>query len=105
MLRNALLYLSNQPRVFKFVRTNRIAKGFASRFVAGETLDSAVADKVFFYYAPKILGGLESLPVAGGIGRRRRVDAILLNNVNVHSISKDEFAVEAWVVKEQASKN
>lgn len=68
-------------------------------------LDSAVADKVFFYYAPKILGGLESLPVAGGIGRRRRVDAILLNNVNVYSISKDEFAVEAWVVKEQASKN
>lgn len=43
MLRNALLYLSNQPRVFRFVRTNRIAKGFASRFVAGETIDTAVA--------------------------------------------------------------
>lgn len=42
MLRNALLYLSNQPRVFRFVRTNRVAKGFASRFVAGETLDTAV---------------------------------------------------------------
>lgn len=42
MIRNALLYLSNQPRVFKFVKTNRIAKGFASRFVAGETLDTAV---------------------------------------------------------------
>ena len=42
MIRNALLYLSNQPRVFKFVKTNRLAKGFASRFVAGETLDSAV---------------------------------------------------------------
>ena len=41
-------------------------------------LDSGVADKIFFYYAPKILGGLESLPVAGGIGRRRRADAILL---------------------------
>lgn len=43
MIRNALLYLSNQPRVFKFVKTNRIAKGFASRFVAGETLDTAVS--------------------------------------------------------------
>jgi proline dehydrogenase len=43
MLRNALLYLSNQPKVFKFVRTNAIAKGFASRFVAGETIDTAVA--------------------------------------------------------------
>jgi len=43
MLRNALLYLSNQPRVFRFVRDNALAKKFASRFVAGETLDQAVA--------------------------------------------------------------
>jgi len=43
MLRNALLYLSSQPKVFNFVRHNRMAKGFASRFVAGETLDTALA--------------------------------------------------------------
>ena len=62
-------------------------------------LDSGVADKIFFYYAPKILGGLESLPVAGGIGRRRRADAILMERVALHTISKEEFAVEAYVVK------
>ena len=43
MLRNALLYLSNQPRVFRFVRNNGLAKKFASRFVAGETLPEALA--------------------------------------------------------------
>ena len=43
MLRNTLLYLSNQPKVFNFVRHNRMAKGFANRFVAGETLDTALA--------------------------------------------------------------
>ena len=43
MLRNTLLYLSNQPRVFKFVRNNRLAKKFARRFVAGETVDEALA--------------------------------------------------------------
>lgn len=43
MLRNTLLYLSNQPRVFKFVRNNRLAKHFASRFVAGETVEDALA--------------------------------------------------------------
>ena len=43
MLRDTLLYLSDQPRVFNFVRHNRMAKGFASRFVAGETIDTALA--------------------------------------------------------------
>ena len=43
MLRSTLLYLSNQPRVFKFVRNNRLARAFARRFVAGETLDDAIA--------------------------------------------------------------
>jgi proline dehydrogenase len=42
MFRNALLYLSNQPKVFQFVRTNSVAKGFASRFVAGETVTTAI---------------------------------------------------------------
>jgi proline dehydrogenase len=43
MLRSALLYLSSQPKVFKFVRNNKLAKSFANRFVAGETLDTALA--------------------------------------------------------------
>ncbi|HET7612990.1 MAG TPA: proline dehydrogenase family protein [Gemmatimonadaceae bacterium] len=43
MLRSALLYLSNQPKIFRFVRNNGLAKSFANRFVAGETLDSALA--------------------------------------------------------------
>jgi proline dehydrogenase len=43
MLRNGLLYLSNQPQIFKFVSKNSIAKKFARRFVAGETADEALA--------------------------------------------------------------
>ncbi|MDQ3949515.1 MAG: proline dehydrogenase family protein [Gemmatimonadota bacterium] len=43
MLRTALLYLSNQPQVFSFVRHNRLAKQLAMRFVAGETADEAMA--------------------------------------------------------------
>jgi proline dehydrogenase len=42
MFRSTLLYLSNQPRVFRFVRNNKLARKFASRFVAGETLDEAL---------------------------------------------------------------
>lgn len=43
MFRKALLYLSDQKQVFNFIRKNRLARGMAQRFVAGETLDSAVA--------------------------------------------------------------
>ena len=42
MLRSAFLYLAGQQQIFRFVRNNRLAKGFAHRFVAGETLDSAL---------------------------------------------------------------
>jgi proline dehydrogenase len=43
MLRASLLWLSEQPRVFRFVRNNRLAGRLASRFVAGETIDTALA--------------------------------------------------------------
>lgn len=43
MFRSALLYLSSQQQVFRFVRKNRLAKSFANRFVAGETLATALA--------------------------------------------------------------
>jgi diaminohydroxyphosphoribosylaminopyrimidine deaminase/5-amino-6-(5-phosphoribosylamino)uracil reductase len=62
-------------------------------------LDKQLADKVLFYYAPKILGGLKSLPVAGGTGRQRRADAILLERLTVRQVSDNEFAVEAYVTK------
>jgi diaminohydroxyphosphoribosylaminopyrimidine deaminase/5-amino-6-(5-phosphoribosylamino)uracil reductase len=62
-------------------------------------LESGIVDKVFFYYAPKILGGLQSLPVVGGAGRLSRMDAIQLHGVRLHTFPPDEFAVEAFLDK------
>ena len=42
MMRTSLLWLSEQPRVFHFVRRNPLARKFASRFVAGESVETAV---------------------------------------------------------------
>ncbi|HJU88576.1 MAG TPA: proline dehydrogenase family protein [Gemmatimonadaceae bacterium] len=42
MLRQIFLYLSNQERLYNFARNNRLARSFASRFVAGETLADAL---------------------------------------------------------------
>jgi diaminohydroxyphosphoribosylaminopyrimidine deaminase/5-amino-6-(5-phosphoribosylamino)uracil reductase len=60
-------------------------------------LETGVIDRIFFYYGTKILGGLEALPLAGGIGRRRRADAIRVHNVTIHPIPPDEFAVEGYI--------
>ena len=60
-------------------------------------LEAKVVDKIFFYYAPKILGGNNSLPVVGGVGRMRRRDAIKFKNIKLHSIPPDEFAVEGYI--------
>ena len=60
-------------------------------------LESGLVDRIFFYYGPKILGGLEALPLAGGIGRRRRADAIRVHNIAIHRIPPDEFAVEGYL--------
>ncbi len=64
-------------------------------------LESGAVDRILFYYAPKILGGIESLPVAGGLGRRRRSDAILFHDVRLSPIPPDEFLLEAWLSKDQ----
>jgi diaminohydroxyphosphoribosylaminopyrimidine deaminase/5-amino-6-(5-phosphoribosylamino)uracil reductase len=67
-------------------------------------LDSGIIDKALIYFAPKILGGVDSLPLAGGIGRRSRSGAIRLRNLTTFPVGPDEFAVEAYLVKEEATR-
>lgn len=43
MLKDSLLYLAQNPRMKDFVTHNRLARGAARRFVAGETLEEAMA--------------------------------------------------------------
>ncbi len=43
MLRKSLLYLSRQQRIFNFIKNVGFARKMASRFVAGETIDTALA--------------------------------------------------------------
>jgi diaminohydroxyphosphoribosylaminopyrimidine deaminase/5-amino-6-(5-phosphoribosylamino)uracil reductase len=63
-------------------------------------LEAGIVDKVLLYYAPKILGGLESLPMVGGAGRRSRSGAIRLENLRTIPVAVDEFAVEADVIND-----
>jgi diaminohydroxyphosphoribosylaminopyrimidine deaminase/5-amino-6-(5-phosphoribosylamino)uracil reductase len=59
-------------------------------------LASDIVDKVFLYYAPKILAGAGSVPFARGAGFRRMNDAAMIKNISLHRFGED-FAVEGYL--------
>lgn len=59
-------------------------------------LAAGIVDKLFLYYAPKILGGAGSVPFASGPGFRHIADAPRLKHFELHRFT-DEFAVEGYL--------
>jgi diaminohydroxyphosphoribosylaminopyrimidine deaminase / 5-amino-6-(5-phosphoribosylamino)uracil reductase len=57
---------------------------------------SDIVDKVFLYYAPKILAGAGAVPFARGPGFRRMNDAAIIKNLVLHRFGED-FAVEGYL--------
>jgi diaminohydroxyphosphoribosylaminopyrimidine deaminase/5-amino-6-(5-phosphoribosylamino)uracil reductase len=65
-------------------------------FVNWEALAAGVVDKIFLYYAPKILAGAGAVPFAAGPGFRRMSDAAHLKSFRLHRFGED-FAVEGYL--------
>ena len=59
-------------------------------------LASNIVDKVFLYYAPKILAGTGSVPFAAGYGFRHMNDAAYVKSIKLHRFGED-FAVEGYL--------
>ena len=59
-------------------------------------LAAGIVDKVFLYYAPKILAGTGSVPFAAGAGFRKISEAALVKNIALHRFGED-FAVEGYL--------
>jgi diaminohydroxyphosphoribosylaminopyrimidine deaminase/5-amino-6-(5-phosphoribosylamino)uracil reductase len=59
-------------------------------------LAAGVVDKVFLYYAPKILAGTGSVPFARGAGFRHMGEAAHVRHVTIHHFGED-FAVEGYI--------
>jgi diaminohydroxyphosphoribosylaminopyrimidine deaminase/5-amino-6-(5-phosphoribosylamino)uracil reductase len=64
--------------------------------VNAAALASGIVDKVFLYYAPRILGGTASVPFAGGAGFANISDAAYVESVRLHHFGED-FAVEGYL--------
>jgi diaminohydroxyphosphoribosylaminopyrimidine deaminase/5-amino-6-(5-phosphoribosylamino)uracil reductase len=64
--------------------------------VNGTALASKIVDRVFLYYAPRILAGAGSVPFASGTGFRDMKDSLQLNHLQLHRFGED-FAVEGYL--------
>jgi diaminohydroxyphosphoribosylaminopyrimidine deaminase/5-amino-6-(5-phosphoribosylamino)uracil reductase len=80
--------------------TNVLIEGGAT--VNGAALAAGIVDKVFLYYAPKILAGTGSVPFSIGPGFRDLNEAIQVKTLQLHRFG-EEFAVEGYVRDPYAS--
>ena len=74
--------------------TSLIIEGGA--MVNWAALAAGIVDKIFFYYAPKILAGTGSIPFATGAGYRRMSEAAHVKNLTLHRFGED-FGVEGYL--------
>jgi len=62
----------------------------------GTALATNMVDKVFLYYAPKILAGIGSVPFAAGAGFHATNQAAQVQHLRLHRFGED-FAVEGYL--------
>src|SRR5207302_8735052 len=94
-------YADGRPDMARIVRrlgeleiTSLLIEGGA--LVNWAALASGIVDKVFLYYAPKILAGTGSVPFARGMGFRKMRDAAYVKSLRLHRLGED-FAVEGYL--------
>jgi diaminohydroxyphosphoribosylaminopyrimidine deaminase / 5-amino-6-(5-phosphoribosylamino)uracil reductase len=64
--------------------------------VNGAALSSGIVDKIFFYYAPKILARTGAVPFSAGTGFAHPDEAAQVKSVRLHRFGED-FAVEGYL--------
>ncbi len=74
--------------------TSLLIEGGAT--VNWEALASGITDKVFLYYAPRILAGAGAVPFARGAGFRYLSEAAHVKHITLHRFGED-FAVEGYL--------
>ena len=74
--------------------TSLLIEGGAT--VNWDALSAGIVDKVFLYYAPKILAGSGSVPFAVGDGFHRMSNAAHVRSIEIHRFGED-FGVEGYL--------
>ncbi len=66
-----------------------------SRVIA-KALDTKIVDKIIFFYAPKILGGDDGMPICKGTGPELMKECISIKNMNVQQFGED-IMIEGYI--------
>ena len=66
--------------------------------VLASALRDGVADKILFFYAPKILGGDDGVPICRGPGAALIGDAVALEHIRVRRFD-DDVMIEGYIKK------
>lgn len=67
--------------------------------VMASALESRIADKIMFFYAPKILGGDDGVPVCRGPGPEKMADCVSVRDIEVHRFGEDVM-LEGYVYRD-----
>ena len=81
-------------RLGKMGITSLLVEG-GSRVIAS-AFSSGIVDKVLFFYAPKILGGDDGIPICRGPGPELMKDCIRIKNIRVQRFD-DDVLIEGYI--------
>jgi diaminohydroxyphosphoribosylaminopyrimidine deaminase / 5-amino-6-(5-phosphoribosylamino)uracil reductase len=86
------------PDIVRFLGTLEITTLMieGGAMVNGAALAANIVDKVFLYYAPRILAGTHSVPFASGAGFQNMTEAAHVKAFRLHPLGED-FAVEGYL--------
>jgi len=72
--------------------TSLLVEGGAQ--VAAAALKAGIVDKVLFFYAPKILGGDDGVPMCSGPGPEKMGQSLPLHRMEVERVGADVLVME-----------
>ena len=64
--------------------------------VLASALKAGIVDKVFFFYAPKILGGDDGVPICSGPGAELMNQSIAVSDIGIRRFG-DDVMIEGYI--------
>lgn len=82
------------PRLGAMGITSLLLEGGAT--VAGAALRAKIVDKIYFFYAPKILGGDDGVPMCSGPGPKLMKESLPVRDIRVRRFD-DDIMIEGYL--------